>query len=267
MNGAKGDMRTDIKRLAIESARKAGGILKENLGRRKSVEFKGAIDLVTEVDRLSEDFIVGEIERAFPGHGILAEESAEKVKASPYKWIIDPLDGTTNFSHGFPFFCVSIAFEEHGKVVLGAVYDPMMDELFTAEEGHGAFLNGERIRVSGTDSLDTSLLATGFPYDLRSSKENNIDHFARFSIKAQAIRRAGSAALDLCYTASGRFDGYWEMKLRPWDVAAGALIAAEAGGKLTDFKGGPFSIYGRECLASNGLVHDQMVRILTKEEQ
>jgi len=147
------------------------------------------------------------------------------------------------------------------------VYDPMMDELFTAEQGHGAFLNGVRIRVSGTDSLDRSLLATGFPYDLRSSKENNIDHFTVFSVKAQAIRRAGSAALDLCYTASGRFDGYWEMKLRPWDVAAGALIVSEAGGKLTDFKGGPFSIYGRECLASNGHVHDQMVRILTKEEQ
>lgn len=260
-------MRTEIKKLAMEAARKAGGILKENLGRRRSVEFKGAIDLVTEVDRLSEDFIKGEIERAFPGHGILAEESGEKVKDSPYKWVVDPLDGTTNFSHAFPFFCVSIAFEEHGRITLGVVYDPMMDDLFVAEEGSGAFLNNERIRVSATDSLDRSLLATGFPYDLRSSKENNIDHFTAFSVKAQAIRRAGSAALDLCYTAAGRFDGYWEMKLRPWDVAAGALIASEAGGKLTDFKGGPFSIYGKECLASNGLVHERMVRILSKEEQ
>lgn len=259
-------MRTEIKKLAVEAAKKAGRILKDNLEKGKAVEFKGAIDLVTEVDRLSENFIKGEIERAFPGHGILAEESPEKIKESPYKWLVDPLDGTTNFSHGFPFFCVSIAFEERGKVTVGVVYDPMMDEIFTAEEGQGAFLNGERIRVSATDSLDRSLLATGFPYDLRSSNENNIDHFTSFSIKAQAIRRAGSAALDLCYTASGRFDGYWEMKLRPWDVAAGALIAAEAGGKLTDFRGGPFSIYGKECLASNGLVHGRMVRILNKEE-
>lgn len=257
-------MREEIRTVAVEAARKAGALLKENIGRLNRVEFKGAIDLVTEVDRASEDLIIGEIRKAFPAHGILAEESPEVVGESPCKWIVDPLDGTTNYSHAFPFFCVSIGFEEAGEAAFGVVYDPMLDELFTAEPGHGAFLNGKRIAVSGTDALERSLLATGFPYDLRSTKENNLDHFSAFTLKAQAIRRAGSAALDLCYTACGRFDGYWEMKLRPWDVAAGALILTEAGGKVTDFGGGPFSIYGKECLASNGLIHGAMARVLRK---
>ncbi|HBG47220.1 MAG TPA: inositol monophosphatase [Deltaproteobacteria bacterium] len=256
-------MRAEIRKIAIETAIGAGRLLKEKLGGVNRVEFKGAIDLVTEADRSSERFIMGEVQKAFPGHGILSEESPEVVSKSPYKWIIDPLDGTTNYSHAFPFFCVSIAFEEAGEVTFGAVYDPMLDELFTAEKEKGAALNGAPIRVSGTNTLDRSLLATGFPYDLRSTKDNNLDNFSAFSLKAQAIRRAGSAALDLCYTACGRFDGYWEMKLRPWDVAAGALIVAEAGGVLTDFKGGPFSIYGKECLASNGLIHESMTRVLT----
>lgn len=255
-------MRNEVREIAIQAAKRAGSLLKERLGRYGEVEFKGAIDLVTEADRASEDLIMGEIRKAFPGHGILTEESPEVVKDSPFKWIIDPLDGTTNYSHGFPFFCVSIAFEEEGTVVFGAVYDPMLDELFTAEKGQGALLNNERIKVSGTGSLDRSLLATGFPYDLRVADDNNLDHFSAFSLKAQAIRRAGSAALDLCYTAAGRFDGYWEMKLRPWDVAAGALIVTEAGGRLTDFGGGLFSIYGKECLASNGNIHERMTKVL-----
>lgn len=255
-------MRNKVRETAIETIRRAGGLLKENLGRARSIEFKGAIDLVTEADRASEDLIMGEIRKAFPGHGILTEESPEVVKDSPFKWIIDPLDGTTNYSHGFPFFCVSIAFEEEGAIVFGAVYDPMLDELYTAEKGRGASLNGEKIKVSSTGSLDRSLLATGFPYDLRVADDNNLDHFSAFSLRAQAIRRAGSAALDLCYTASGRFDGYWEMKLRPWDVAAGALIVEEAGGRVTGFGGGPFSIYGKECLASNGLIHERMIKVL-----
>lgn len=256
---------TGIREFAIETARKSGSLLKENVGKVNRIEFKGAVDIVTEVDKKSEELIMAEIKKAFPGHGILTEESPELKQDSPYKWVIDPLDGTTNYSHGFPFFCVSIAFEKDGEVVFGVVYDPMMDELFTAEKGQGAFKNGEKIKVSVISELGRGLLATGFPYDLRSSKANNLDHFSAFAVKAQAIRRAGSAALDLCYIASGRFDGYWEMKLRPWDVAAGALIVREAGGMVTDFSGGPFSIYGKECLATNGLLHEEMIRILSRQ--
>ena len=255
---------TGIREFAIETARRAGALLKENVGKVGRIEFKGAVDIVTEVDRKSEELIMAAIGKTFPGHGILTEESPEVKQDSPYKWIIDPLDGTTNYSHGFPFFCVSIGFEEAGEVTFGAVYDPMLDELYTAEKGIGAAMNGKKITVSAINDLGRGLLATGFPYDLRASKDNNLDFFSQFSLKAQAIRRAGSAALDLCYIASGRFDGYWEMKLRPWDVAAGALIVEEAGGRVTDFSGGPFSIYGRECLASNGLIHEDMIRILSK---
>jgi len=255
---------TGIREFAIETAKKAGALLKENVGKVGRIEFKGAVDIVTEVDRKSEELIMAAIGKTFPGHGILTEESPEVKQDSPYKWIIDPLDGTTNYSHGFPFFCVSIGFEEAGEVTFGAVYDPMLDELYTAEKGIGAALNGKKITVSAINDLGRGLLATGFPYDLRASRDNNLDFFSEFSLKAQAIRRAGSAALDLCYIASGRFDGYWEMKLRPWDVAAGALIVEEAGGRVTDFSGGPFSIYGRQCLASNGLIHEDMIRILSK---
>jgi len=256
-------MAPDIRQFAIQTARAAGALLKESVGRIGEIEFKGAVDIVTDVDRKSEKLITEAIKKAFPDHGILAEEGPEVVQASPFKWIIDPLDGTTNYSHGFPFFCVSIGFEVSGEVVLGVVYDPMMDELFAAEKGKGAALNGKKMAVSAIDGLGRSLLATGFPYDLRASKENNLDHFSAFSLKAQAIRRAGSAALDLCYIASGRFDGYWEMKLKPWDTSAGSLMVTESGGMITDFQGGPFSIYGTECLASNGLIHEQMKRVLS----
>lgn len=260
-------MEKGIREFAVETAMRAGALLKENVGRIASIEFKGAVDIVTDVDRKSEALITGAIKKAFPSHGILAEESAEVVQDSPYKWIIDPLDGTTNYSHGFPFFCVSIGFEESGVVTFGVVYDPMMDELYTAEKGKGASLNGRKIGVSAISDLGKSLLATGFPYDLRSSKDNNLDLFSEFSLKAQAIRRAGSAALDLCYIASGRFDGYWEKRLRPWDVAAGSLIVREAGGTITDFSGSPFSVYGKECLASNGLIHAGMTAIISGRRQ
>jgi myo-inositol-1(or 4)-monophosphatase len=252
----------DIKDTAVNAARSAGLLLKEHLGKVEQVEFKGAVDLVTEMDKKAEDLIVNEIRKNFPDHGILTEESKERLTGTPYRWIIDPLDGTTNYAHGFPIFCVSIAFEQEDEVIFGVVYDPMLDELFTAEPGGGSFLNGRKIRVSGTDSLDRSLLATGFPYDVRTSRANNLDHFSRFAVKAQAIRRAGSAALDLCYVACGRFDGFWEMKLHPWDVAAGALIVKEADGKVTDFTGGGFSIHTGVCLATNGLIHGEMVEVL-----
>lgn len=255
---------SDIRAFAVETAKAAGALLKENVGKIKKIEFKGAVDIVTEVDRASEELIMARIKKTFPGHGILTEESPELKQDSPYKWVIDPLDGTTNYSHGFPFFCVSIGFEEAGEVTLGVVYDPMLDELFVAQKGKGASLNGDKISVSKIEELGRGLLATGFPYDLRVSKANNLDHFSAFAVKAQAIRRAGSAALDLCYLASGRFDGYWEMKLRPWDTAAGVLMVKEAGGSVTDFSGGPFSIYGPECLATNGLLHEEMARILSK---
>lgn len=255
----------DIEDTAVAAARRAGALLKEHLGRAGKVEFKGAVDIVTELDRRSEDQIIADIKKAFPDHGILTEERSEIVTGSPSRWIIDPLDGTTNYAHGFPFFSVSIAFEEAGEVKFGVVYDPMRDELFTAEHGKGAFLNGRTIEVSKTSSLDKSLLATGFPYDLRQSKDNNIDHFTNFAFRAQAIRRAGSAALDLSYVASGRFDGFWEMKLKPWDTAAAVLIVKEAGGTVTDFKGEEFSLLKPECLASNGVIHKEMRDVLNKE--
>lgn len=252
----------DIKDTAVGAARKAGALLKEKLGRVERVEFKGAVDLVTEMDKEAEALIISEIRKTFPDHGILTEESKEKVAPSPYRWIIDPLDGTTNYAHGYPAFSVSIAFEENGELLFGVVYGPMLDELFTVERGGGAYLNGNRIRVSATDNLGESLLATGFPYDVRTSKANNLDHFSNFAVRAQAIRRAGSAALDLCYVACGRFDGFWEMKLHPWDVATGSLMVKEAGGTVTDFRGGEFTIYTEECLATNGLIYDEMVEVL-----
>lgn len=253
-----------IKDTAISAATKAGKLLKDRLGKRLKIEFKGSVDLVTEMDRLAEDLIITEITRDFPQHGILTEERAEKKSPSESRWIIDPLDGTTNYAHGFPWFCVSIAYEVSGEVLLGVVYDPMLDELFVAEKGKGALLNGSPIKVSDTPSLDKSLLATGFPYDVRTSSVNNLDHFANFAVRAQAIRRAGSAALDLSHVACGRFDGFWEMKLKPWDVAAAALIVKEAGGAMSDFSGKPFSIYGSEYLASNGLIHREMLEVLMK---
>lgn len=256
----------DIKKTAVDAARKAGLLLREHLGGAREIEFKGAVDLVTEMDKRSEALIIADLKGAFPDHGILTEESAEVKTSTGNRWIIDPLDGTTNYAHGLPFFCVSIAFESAGKILLGVVYNPMLDELFVAAPGEGATLNGRNLRVSSTETLDKSLLATGFPYDLRTSRENNLDNFASFTVRAQAIRRAGSAALDLSYVAAGRFDGFWEMKLKAWDVAAAALIVTEAGGRITDFKGGEFSIFGGRCLASNGLIHDEMLAILMKKE-
>lgn len=254
----------DIKRFAVNTARKAGRLLKENLGHAGKVEFKGTVDLVTEMDRKAEALIVDAIRDRFPDHGILTEESKARPSQSRFRWIIDPLDGTTNYAHGFPIFCVSIAFEDSNGVITGVVYNPMLDELFLAEKGAGAFLNGKPVRVSSTSSVERSLLATGFPYDLRVSRKNNLDHFSNFSLKAQAIRRAGAAALDLSYVACGRFDGFWEMKLSPWDVAAASLIVKEAGGVVTDFKGEAFSIYSPDCLASNGLIHREMLGIIAQ---
>jgi myo-inositol-1(or 4)-monophosphatase len=250
--------------IAIQAARKAGLILQRRLGRVKKVTYKGSVNLVTEMDLLSEQTIVSYIHRRFPDHSFLAEERAVRAGDSPYQWIIDPLDGTTNYTHGFPIYCVSIALAKRGEVILGVIYDPTKEELFSAIKGKGARLNGKKIYVSSTEKLSQSLLATGFPYDLRESSANNFDHFRNFALRAQAVRRAGSAALDLCYVAAGRFDGFWEMKLGPWDMAAGSLLVKEAGGQSTDFSGRPIRLEGKQVLASNGKIHRSMIRILRK---
>ena len=248
--------------IAISAVKESGRIQKEWLARDKKVELKGAINLVTEVDRICEDKIIEIIKEAFPEHNILTEETPMPEGISPFRWIIDPLDGTTNYAHGYPCFCTSVAVEMEREIVLGTIYDPLLDELFTAQKGKGTFLNGERIAVSTTEQLTNALICTGFPYDLRESPVNNLNHFANFIMEARAIRRDGSAALDLCYVAAGRFDGFWELKLNPWDVAAGKLIVEEAGGVMSNFSGGPLDIYGQETLASNGRIHKEMVGVL-----
>jgi len=248
---------------ARRTAMRAGDILRKGINRHRQVDFKGRVDLVTEYDLKSEKFITGEIARVFPHHSILAEESGETRKASPYLWIIDPLDETTNFAHDYPAFCVSIGLEVDGQNVLGVVYDPVREELFYAVTGKGPFCNRRRIHVTGQKKLNRSLLATGFPYDIAETKVDNLDNFARMYKTAQGIRRGGSAALDLCYLACGRFDGFWELKLHPWDSAAGVVIVREAGGRITDFHGRKFSIYGQELLASNGHIHRQMQKVLS----
>ncbi|MCX5820623.1 MAG: inositol monophosphatase family protein [Deltaproteobacteria bacterium] len=244
------------------TAREAGALLRERIDDLHTVQYKGEINLVTEADRLSEALIVDRIRRSFPDHDILTEESPEIVSGSGFRWIIDPLDGTTNYSHGYPVFCVSIALEMEGMIRFGAVFNPMLDELFIAERGAGAFLNDRRLTVSREAELSRSLLATGFPYDLREDRNNNINYFNAMVLNTQAVRRAGSAALDLAYLAAGRFDGFWELKLMPWDMAAGWLLVEEAGGVVTDLHGDPFDLYSPHILASNGLIHGEMSRML-----
>ena len=253
---------TNLCDAAVAAARIGGDILRAGMSVKKRVAYKGKVNLVTQVDTRSERAIMKYLGGRFPGHAFLAEESGSSARASEFLWIIDPLDGTTNYAHGYRSYCVSIALSVRGTVALGVVYDPNLDELFTAVGGRGARLNGKKISVSPTASLSKSLLATGFPYDVRESRNNNLDHFSNFALKSQAVRRAGSAALDLCHTACGRFDGYWELKLGPWDVAAGSLMVAEAGGKVSDFKGGRFDIHMKELLASNGRIHRQMLDVL-----
>lgn len=247
---------------AVAAAKAAGRVLKGRLGKASSISFKGGINLVTEMDRKAEQLIINIIKRDFPGHGILSEEGGGELKESAFKWIIDPLDGTTNYTHGFPCYTVSIALEQKGEIVLGVVFNPVLNELFTALKGKGAFRNGKKITVSATKELRKSLLATGFPYDVHQKPMANLKHFANFLVSAQAVRRAGSAALDLCYTACGIFDGFWEVKLHSWDIAAGSLLVKEAGGQVSDFRGGPFDHYSQETLASNGHIHSQMLEVL-----
>jgi myo-inositol-1(or 4)-monophosphatase len=247
---------------AIRVAQDAGRLLRDRVGTKFDIGLKGDINVVTEVDLASERLIREAIATHYPKHQILGEEGGLDEITSEYRWIVDPLDGTSNYAHGYPVFAVSIALEHLGETVLGVVYDPMRDELFAAERGCGAALNNRPIRVSSIDRLISSLLSTGFPYDIKTSRLTNLDHWENFAMHAQALRRDGSAALDLCYIACGRFDGFWELNLGPWDTAAGAIIAKEAGGRVTSFTGGEFSHYKPEILATNGLIHDQMIDVL-----
>ena len=250
--------------VAIEAAKDAGKFLKYSIGRVRNVETKkGEVrNLVSEIDKMSEEKIIGTIKRHFPNHAILAEESGGTESQAEYKWIIDPLDGTTNYTHGFPVFCVSIGIEHKEKLIAGVIYDPNFDELFTAERGKGAFLNGKKISVSKRATLNESMLVTGFPYNISENPNRAIERFINFLVKAQAVRRMGSAAIDLAYVAAGRYEGFWEVALNPWDVAAGVLLIEEAGGKVTSFDGGAYSIYKPELLASNGIVHQQMIEVV-----
>jgi len=249
---------------AQELAQEAGLYQRSKLWKPLHIEHKGEIDLVTEVDRKSEELLVGGLQKAFPEHDFLAEENLYPDRGASHKWIIDPLDGTTNFAHGFPWFAVSMALEIEGEIVLGVIYHTMMAEMFTAVKGEGARLNGDRIRVSTRLPLRGSLLATGFPYDSATDPENNFAHFVNFQKGCRGIRRAGAAALDLAYVAAGRIDGFWESKLKPWDVAAGQLLVTEAGGTVTGFSGEPYSAYNHRIVASNGLIHDEMLVMLTR---
>jgi myo-inositol-1(or 4)-monophosphatase len=254
-----------LRDLAERAARRAGDQLRNRFGNSGAINHKGAIDLVTEADHEAEQLVIETIRGERPGDAVLAEERGAEGEGASVRWIIDPLDGTTNFARSFPMFAVSVAAEIEGELAAGAVYVPMLDELFAASLGSGATLNGRPIRVSSTTALENAFLATGFPYDIRVNPDNNLDHFARFATRALAIRRAGAAAIDLCYLACGRFDGFWELRLKPWDLAAGALAIREAGGHITGSDGSPFRLDGPGVCASNGLIHEAMLSVLTLE--
>ena len=253
------------KLFAVDLARRAGVLLKEKFNQKHEIHYKGEINLVTEADKMSEDLIIAAISQKFPDHGILSEESQVITGVGKLRWIIDPLDGTTNYAHGYPVFCVSIALENEGTIVLGVIYDPMREEMFVAVRGGGLYLNEKKLHVSDVSDLSRSLLVTGFPYDIRKSKDNNLNFFNAMAIKVQAIRRAGSAALDLAYIAAGRFDGFWELKLKPWDTAAGCLMVEEAGGFISDIAGSKWHLQSPNLLASNGLIHHQMISVLSSK--
>lgn len=247
---------------AITAARAAGLLLMDHLGRLRDVRYKSLKDPVTEADRASEALIAGIIQEAFPEHGFLGEEDTAWAGDGGARWIVDPLDGTVNYAHGYPCFCVSIALEKDGEMALGVVYNPATDEMFTAVRGEGATLNGDQIHVSATTRLARALVTTGFPYDTAANPGNIFRDIENMVRAAQGVRRDGAAALDLCHLAAGRFDGFWELRLKPWDTAAGMLIVTEAGGLVTDFRGGPYTPGMDEILATNGLIHGEMMEVL-----
>ena len=250
---------SDLERLA----REAGAILREGYNKEHQVSYKGLIDLVTEIDHASESFLLKEIQTHFPDSHILAEESGETKGVNEGIWYVDPLDGTVNYSHHIPLFCVSIAYAFKGTVTLGAVYDPLRDEMFSAERGRGAFLNGKPIHASDTTELQKSLLVTGFPYDTWNTEKDNFKNFEKLAKMTQGVRRLGSAALDGCYVAAGRFDGFWELTLRPWDIAAAGLTAEEAGAHVTATDGKPDYISSpQSIIAAAPGIYQQMLEQL-----
>ena len=255
-------MTWDLLATAAEAALQAGAIQRSRYGQKLEIHHKGEIDLVTEVDRACEQAIIALIRERFPGHDIVAEETAIDRTGSRYVWFVDPLDGTSNFAHGYPFFCASVAVTDGGERVAGAVYDCVKDELFTAERGVGAFLNGRRLRVSGAATLNDAMLITGFPYDLRARPSHALRLFNAFIPHARAIRRDGAAALDLCYLAAGRVDGFFEETLQPWDMMAGALMVEEAGGRISRFDGSPVGLRADQVVAAGATLHPRMLEIL-----
>ncbi len=263
-------MRTAVVNRALQTAQKtaveAGDFLLGAQKREFFIELKGEINLVTSADQKAEKLIAARLRKSFPEFDLLAEEGGKLAKNSNSDaiWVVDPLDGTTNFAHRLPIYAVSIALWEKGKPVLGVVYHPALEELFWAVKGRGAFLNRKRIAVSRTADLNAALLSTGFPYDLREIRENNLDYFAAFATRVRAIRRMGAAALDIAWTAAGRFDGFWELKLFPWDIAAAVLMVAEAGGKLSNFEGGPLGLHTSNVVASNGRLHNFVLKVIAE---
>lgn len=252
--------------VAIETAMEAGGILVSEFDHPAKISYKGEVDLVTQADKRSEEAIVGRLKRYFPKHAIVAEEGGGQEGEERHRWIVDPLDGTTNFAHGYPCFAVSIGFEQEGELVAGVIYQPITKELFTASKGEGAYLNGRRIQVSQVDHLSTSLLATGFPSTKRA-RNPNIHFYWNFTLQSHGVRRDGSAALDLAAVACGRFDGFWEFGLHAWDTAAGVLLVREAGGIVTDFSGRPYRVGDYETLASNGRIHTELRQVSAEIQQ
>lgn len=259
-----------LREAACEFARAAGAVLREGHGRVHAPEKKGRIDLVTEYDRRSEEVLLARIRERFPHHGVLAEESGTHAagggpaSVSSTRWICDPLDGTTNYAHNYPFFCVSVGVEVAGAMAAAAIYDPVRDEMFAAAAGEGATLDGRPIRVTDASRLEDSLLVTGFPYDVRESPERHLPLFQDFLMRAQGVRRDGSAALNLAYVSMGRFDGMWEGNLSPWDVAAGALLVREAGGVVTDYAGEPLRLDGRRLVAANPALHARLLDVIAR---
>ncbi len=244
----------------------AGALLRDYYRNGVTVKYKGEIDLVTEADHASDALILDHIRSAYPDCAILSEESGASANSSSTVWIVDPLDGTTNFAHGLPIFCVTLALVVNGVIEVGVTYDPIYDELYTAQRGQGARLNGKRLHVSAVPALDKALLVTGFPYDRRTNPSNNIRQFTDFSLRAQGVLRLGSAALDLGAIAVGRLDGYWEFKINPWDIAAGCLLVTEAGGQVTAPDGSPLDLFARQIVASNGLIQNEMLEVLAKSK-
>jgi myo-inositol-1(or 4)-monophosphatase len=250
--------------VAADAALISGRIQKDRLGSDIGIKNKGELDLVTEVDKACEAAIIARLRRSFPSHDVIAEESAPSLSGSDYVWYVDPLDGTTNYAHNYPFYCTSIALACKGELVASAVYDAVKDELFTAARGRGATRNGFPMKVTAAAELKRSVFLTGFPYDLRDDVRHTIRFFERFLHHARALRRDGAAALDLAYVAAGRIDGFFEERLHPWDVLAGALLVEEAGGRVSRFDGAPIGANANQVVASNGVLHDEMLRILAE---